>query len=131
MTTDDRGIVTRLLQEGAAGQADSLARLLPLVYRELRVLAASRLRGERRNHTLQPTALVHEAYMRLVDQQVPWQNRAHFFAVAAQAMRRVVIDYAVPSKSPGLGEPCPRIGFMLSTLLRSRFSETFPHPGAL
>jgi RNA polymerase sigma factor (TIGR02999 family) len=94
MDSDDRHTVTRLLQEGAGGQADSLARLLPLVYRELRALAASRLRGERPNHTLQPTALVHEAYMRLVDQQAPWQNRAHFFAVAAQAMRRVIIDYA-------------------------------------
>jgi RNA polymerase sigma factor (TIGR02999 family) len=87
-------MVTRLLREGAAGQAESLERLLPLVYRELRVVAANRLRGERRNHTLQPTALVHEAYMKLVDQKVAWQNRAHFFGVAAQAMRRIVIDYA-------------------------------------
>lgn len=93
MTDDDRGLVTRLLQ-GSANQAENLEQLLPLVYRELRAIAANRLRGERQNHTLQPTALVHEAYMRLVDQQMPWQNRAHFFAVAAQAMRRIVIDYA-------------------------------------
>lgn len=94
MITDDRGLVTRLLHDAAAGQADSLERLLPLVYNELRALAASRLRRERSHHTLQPTALVHEAYLRLIDQQTPWQNRPHFFAIAAQAMRRVVIDYA-------------------------------------
>jgi len=86
--------VTRLLHEGAQGKAESLERLLPVVYRELHALATARLRGERRHHTLQPTALVNEAYMRLVDQQTPWQNRAHFFGVAAQAMRRIVIDYA-------------------------------------
>jgi RNA polymerase sigma factor (TIGR02999 family) len=94
MNADDRGLVTRLLHEAAGGQADSLERLLPLVYQELRALAASRLRRERSHHTLQPTALVHEAYLRLIDQQAPFQNRSHFFAIAAQAMRRVVIDYA-------------------------------------
>jgi RNA polymerase sigma factor (TIGR02999 family) len=94
MSTDTRRTVTRLLNEGANGQADSLERLLPVVYRELHALASGRLRGERRNHTLQPTALVNEVYLRLVEQETPWQNRAHFFGVAAQAMRRIVIDYA-------------------------------------
>ncbi len=69
--------------------------LLPLVYAELRRLAAGYLRRERAGHTLQPTALVHEAYLRMVDQtQVRWQNRAHFFGVAAQMMRRILVDHA-------------------------------------
>jgi RNA polymerase sigma-70 factor (ECF subfamily) len=69
--------------------------LLPLIYDELRSLASKYLRRERPGHTLQPTALVHEAYMRLVDQtQVRWQNRAHFFGVAAQMMRRILVDHA-------------------------------------
>jgi RNA polymerase sigma-70 factor, ECF subfamily len=72
-----------------------MTRLMPIVYRELRRLAAHYMRQERAEHTLQPTALVHEAYLRLVGQtDRNWQNRAHFFAVAAQAMRTVLIDYA-------------------------------------
>jgi RNA polymerase sigma factor (TIGR02999 family) len=81
----------------AWGQGDAQARdaLLPLVYRELREQAARYLRRERRDHTLQPTALVHEAYLRLIDQQhVSWQNRAHFFGLAAQMMRRILVDHA-------------------------------------
>lgn len=71
------------------------AQLLPLVYQELKQLAQQALRGERRNHTLQATALVHEAFLRLVGpNQVPWQNRAHFFGAAAQAMRRILVDHA-------------------------------------
>ncbi len=70
-------------------------RLMPLVYEELRVLAASQLRRERGDHTLGATALVHEAFFRLVDQRsVDWQGRAHFFGVAAQAMRRILVDHA-------------------------------------
>jgi RNA polymerase sigma factor (TIGR02999 family) len=69
--------------------------LLPLVYRELKRRAAAYLRYERRSHTLQPTALVHEAYLRLIGQQrVAWQNRAHFFGIAAQMMRRILVDHA-------------------------------------
>lgn len=109
MSTDDRGSVTRLLQEAADGQADSMEQLLPLVYSELRALAASRMRAERNNHTLQPTALVHEAYLRLIDQRTPWQNRAHFFAVAAQAMRRIVIDYARAARSAKRGSAAARV----------------------
>jgi RNA polymerase sigma-70 factor, ECF subfamily len=81
----------------AWGRGDLQARddLLPLVYRELRRRAAGYLRDERRDHTLQPTALVHEAYLRLVGQQrVAWQNRAHFFGIAAQMMRRILVDHA-------------------------------------
>jgi RNA polymerase sigma factor (TIGR02999 family) len=81
----------------AWGQGDAQARddLLPLVYAELRAQAARCMRRERREHTLQPTALVHEAYVRLVDQaRVSWQNRAHFFGLAAEMMRRILVDHA-------------------------------------
>jgi RNA polymerase sigma-70 factor, ECF subfamily len=87
--------VTRLLAEWAKGDQQALDDLTPLVYRELRQLAASCLRKERQDHTLQPTALVHEAYLRLVDQASPsWQNRSHFFGVAARLMRQILVDYA-------------------------------------
>ncbi len=87
--------VTALLQEWREGDRKALDRLLPLVYGELRRLAASYLRQERPDHTLQPTALVHEAYLRLTRQRdVVWQNRAHFFGIAAQMMRRILVDHA-------------------------------------
>jgi RNA polymerase sigma factor (TIGR02999 family) len=87
--------VTALLREWAAGDRAALERLMPIVYGELRRLAASQLRAERREHTLQPTALVNEAYLRLVGQRsVSWANRAHFFAIAAEMMRRVLVDHA-------------------------------------
>src|SRR5947207_7000420 len=87
--------VTQLLQQWSDGQAEALDRLLPQIYAELRRLASSYLRRERRDHTLQPTALVHEAFLKLVDQRsVRWQNRAHFFGIAAQAMRRILVDHA-------------------------------------
>ena len=91
----DADNITQLLVELRAGNADAMARLLPIVYRELRRLAAHYMRQERPGHTLQPTALVHEAYLRLVGQaDRNWQNRAHFFAVAAQTMRTVLVDHA-------------------------------------
>jgi len=87
--------VTELLQQWSDGRREALDQLLPRLYAELRRLAASYLRRERPNHTLQPTALVHEAFVKLVDQRaVRWQNRAHFFGIAAQVMRRVLVDYA-------------------------------------
>jgi RNA polymerase sigma factor (TIGR02999 family) len=87
--------VTALLADWSRGDRDALTRLVPLVYAELRAIAARQLAKERIGHTLQPTALVHEAYVRLVDQRrVDWQNRAHFFAVAAQIMRRILVDSA-------------------------------------
>jgi RNA polymerase sigma factor (TIGR02999 family) len=87
--------VTALLADWSRGDRGALAQLLPLVYEELRAIAARQLVRERVGHTLQPTALVHEAYLRLVDQrQVDWQNRAHFFGVAAQIMRRILVDHA-------------------------------------
>jgi RNA polymerase sigma factor (TIGR02999 family) len=87
--------VTLMLIKWSNGEGEALNQLIPLVYKELRQLASRALRRERRGHTLQPTALVHEAYLRLITQRdVNWQNRAHFFAMAAQAMRRIVVDYA-------------------------------------
>ena len=90
-----RADVTRLLAETAAGHEEAAARLFPIVYDELRRLAASALRRERADHTLQPTALVHEAFLRLVDvPDAQWHDRGHFVAVAARAMRRVLVDHA-------------------------------------
>jgi RNA polymerase sigma factor (TIGR02999 family) len=86
--------LTALLRAWGQGDAAAGERLLPLVYDELRRLAASYLRKERPDHTLRPTALVHEAYLRLVGQQGGWQNRQQFFGVAAQMMRRVLVDHA-------------------------------------
>jgi RNA polymerase sigma factor (TIGR02999 family) len=88
--------VTRLLDAAAAGQPYAAAELLPLVYAELRRLAAARLAGERPDHTLNATALVHEAYLRLVGGQRPrdWDGRGHFFAAAAEAMRRILVEQA-------------------------------------
>jgi len=87
--------VTRLLADAAAGQQYAARELLPLVYRSLRDLAEQQLRGERRDHTLQATALVHEAYVRMVGRQDrSWDSRAHFFAAAAEAMRRILIEHA-------------------------------------
>jgi len=87
--------VTKLLQQWADGDRKALDHLMPLVYNELRRLANYYLQQERPDHTLQPTALVHEAYMKLVDQRSSrWQNRAQFYGVAAQIMRRILVDHA-------------------------------------
>ena len=87
--------VTTLLGDWCAGNSQALNQLVPLIYAELRRIATRQLRNERAGHTLQPTALVHEMYLRLIDQrQVNWQNRAHFFGVAAQVMRRILVDHA-------------------------------------
>jgi len=87
--------VTLLLAKWGEGNPQALDELTPLVYKELRQLASSYLRKERQGHTLQPTALVHEAYLRLVDQSKPsWQNRSHFFGVAARLMRQILVDHA-------------------------------------
>ena len=87
--------VTRLLTEWAKRDSHALDELTPLVYKELRQLAESYLRKERKGHTLQPTALVHEAYLRLVDQKNPsWQDRSHFYGVAARLMRQILVDHA-------------------------------------
>ncbi|MBZ5583947.1 MAG: sigma-70 family RNA polymerase sigma factor [Acidobacteriia bacterium] len=86
--------ITMLLAEMGEGKSEALPKLIPLVYQELKRLAARFLRDEREGHTLQPTALVNEAYLRLAGQTAGWQNRAHFMAVAGQVMRRILVDYA-------------------------------------
>lgn len=86
--------VTKLLAEWSKGDRAALETLMPLVYGELRRVAGNYLKQEKQGHTLSPTALVHEAYLRLVTQKLPWQNRAHFFSVAAQMMRRILVDHA-------------------------------------
>ena len=89
------GDVTALLGEWSRGNRGALNQLLPLVFAELRRIAARQFRRERGDHTLQPTALVNEVYLRLVDQRhVDWRNRAHFFGVAARVMRRILVDHA-------------------------------------
>jgi RNA polymerase sigma-70 factor (ECF subfamily) len=96
--------ITLMLKQLNEGNQDVVAELVPLLYDELRRLAAAYLRRERSDHTLQPTALVHEAYLRLVDQkEVHWQNRSHFFGIAAQQMRRILLDYARSHKAAKRG----------------------------
>jgi RNA polymerase sigma-70 factor, ECF subfamily len=98
--------ITALLVQLSAGNREVEARLIPQVYGELRRLAAHYMRSERGNHTLQPTALVNEAYTRLVQQpQVPWQSRAHFFATASQLMRHILVDHARARQAGKRGGP--------------------------
>ena len=105
--------VTRLLAEWRNGAERAEAELMPLVYGELRQLAAAYLRGEQKGHTLQPTALVHEAYLRLVEQSKPdWQSRSHFYGVAARVMRQVLVDHARRKKAKkraGQGVPLEEV----------------------
>lgn len=109
-TPDDRTEVTVLLQRWSAGEEGVLDRLIPLVYDHLRAVAHRRLRSEATGHTLQTTDLVHEAYARIVDADVSFQNRAHFYALAARAMRRVLVDSARARRAAKRGggvEPVP------------------------
>ncbi len=95
MDTSRQGDVTGLLVAWKNGSSEALDELVPIVYSELRKLARQQLRGERPDHSLQPTTLTHEAFLRLFGtRQVGWQNRAHFFAVASQLMRRILVDHA-------------------------------------
>jgi RNA polymerase sigma factor (TIGR02999 family) len=97
------GQITVLLNQLGAGDKEAGDRLFPLVYQELKKMAARYMRAERADHTLQPTALVHEAYLKLVDQSIEWHNRKHFFAVAAQVMRRILVDFARQASSEKRG----------------------------
>jgi RNA polymerase sigma factor (TIGR02999 family) len=94
MPEDTTSAVTRLLEQARRGEPGATEELLPLVYDELRRLARSRMRRERPGHTLQPTALVHEVYLRLMGAEGGWEGRGHFFAAAAEAMRRILIERA-------------------------------------
>jgi RNA polymerase sigma-70 factor, ECF subfamily len=106
------GEVTELLIKLRKGDRKAETKLIPLVYRELRKLAAHYLKGERHGHTLQATALVHEAYLRLTQlQTIDWQSRSHFFAIAAQVMRRVLIDHARAHQAAKRGGPRESVSF--------------------
>ena len=96
----DRHDITVLLQKVKVGDAHAASDLMPLIYQELHAVAARHMQRERPNHTLQPTVLVHEAFLQLAQEDVvDWQNRAHFFAIASRAMRRVLIDHARAAKA--------------------------------
>lgn len=96
--------ITHLLEAYAGGDQEALNELMPLIYNELRRIAHGRLRGERADHTLNTTALVHEAYLKLADvHRMNWQNRSHFFAIASQAMRNVLVNYARQRKAQKRG----------------------------
>lgn len=102
--------VTRLLIASSSGDRAGMDQLMPLVYDELRRLAQSYLRSERPGHTLQGTALVHEAYLRLIDQKnVQWKNRAHFFGIASQMIRRILVDHARGRNAGKRGSGAPRL----------------------
>ena len=110
MASDDD--VTQLLRAWAGGSEEALDQLTPLVYRELRRLAASYLRHESPGHTLQPTALVHEAYLRLVNQSCPdWQGRSQFFGIAARIMRQILVDHARNHHASKRGGGLQRVSF--------------------
>ena len=104
--------ITRMLIDWSKGDPEAPARLMPLVYEELRQLARQYIQQERPDHTLQATGLVHEAYLRLVDQKTTtWQNRAHFLGVAAQIMRRILVDYARAHRAEKRGGTWDKLAF--------------------
>jgi RNA polymerase sigma-70 factor (ECF subfamily) len=105
----DGGEVTQLLKAMNDGDRAAADRLLPLVYAELHRLATSYMRRERQDHTLQPTALINEAYMRLAKEDLDWQNREHFIGIAAHVMRRVLVDYARSHKAQIRGGELKRV----------------------
>ncbi len=107
--SEDRELVTRLLQQWSSGDKEALDELMPLVYQQLRKLASRCLRDERPDHTLRATALVNEAYLRLVDAKVEWQDRVHFFAIAARLLRRILVDHAKAHRSQKRGGGADKI----------------------
>jgi RNA polymerase sigma factor (TIGR02999 family) len=116
--------VTQLLTEWSRGETAALAELTPLVYEELRRLAHHQMGGQRADHTLQTTALVNEAYLRLADQTNPsWQNRAHFFAVAARAMRQILVSYARSQRSQKRGGGALKMGLDEAALVSPEQSQ--------
>ncbi len=116
--------VTRLLLDWRGGDEEAASKLIPIVYKELRRLASHYLARERPGHTLQPTALVHEAYLRLVEQKGGnWQDRAHFFAVAAQTMRHLLVDHARAKKAAKHGGGMQRVELENVTLFAAEAEE--------
>ena len=125
--------VTRVLEAIESGNAGAANELLPLVYDQLRREAQRRMAGERPDHTLQATALVHEAYLRLVgDRRIPWQNRAHFYAAAAEAMRRILLDHAKARGRDKRGGGRKRVPLSVADVAESwNFEETLSLDEAL
>src|SRR5579871_4810281 len=105
----ERQLVTQLLQQWGSGNKAALDELMPIVYEQLRKLASKCLRAERPDHTLRATALVNEAYLRLVDADVAWEDRVHFFAVSARLLRRILIDHAKAHKRQKRGGGAEKI----------------------
>jgi RNA polymerase sigma-70 factor (ECF subfamily) len=121
--TEDRQLVTKLLQEWSNGNKGALDELMPLVYDQLRRLASRCLRDECPDHTLRATALVNEAYLRLVDADVAWQDRAHFFAIAARLLRRVLVDHAKSHNRQRRGGGAEKITFDEAVLVGPEVSS--------
>ena len=113
----DRLLVTQLLQQWSNGNKQALDELMPVVYDQLRKLASNCLRAERPDHTLRATALVHEAYVRLVDSDVAWQDRVHFFAVSARMLRRILVDHARAHRRQKRGGGAETISFDESLMI--------------
>jgi RNA polymerase sigma factor (TIGR02999 family) len=126
MKTTSSSEVTQLLRAWADGEQEALNKLIPLVYQELHRLAARYMRKESPNHTLQTSALVNEAYLRLVDQKkVRWQNRAHFFGVAAQLMRRILVDHARTRASLKRGAGMPKLSLNETAIITNDRAAEF------
>jgi len=120
------GDVTNLLIQLKNGNRDAQSRLIPLVYAELRRVAARYMRGEQPGHTLQATALVHEAYLRLAGQkEIGWQNRAHFFGVAANIMRRILVDHARAKQAKKRGGSDQKVSFDEAVLVQPEPPQQF------
>ena len=118
MSTDSR--LTQTLQKAAGGSHEAVADLMPLVYSELRAIAGKQLQRERQNHTLQATALANEAYLRLVDQkEVDWKGRAHFLAVAAEVIRRILVDHARKKGAAKRGGGAAQVTLTLGEVLQA------------
>ncbi len=117
--------VTQMLLRWSEGDQDAFDQLLPLVYDQLKKLAHARLRGERLDHTLNTTGLVHEAYLKLVDiNQVQWKDRAHFLAMASRAMRRILVDYALRRKAHKRGGGAEKVDLEEEQLIPDAYAET-------
>ena len=118
---ENKDDITQLLAEFTGGNKEAVNSLMPLVYGELHKVAQMHLLKERKDHTLNATALVHEVYFKLVDQtRVNWQNRAHFFAIASQAMRRILINYAYQHKAQKRGGENVVVTFVEENVMRQK-----------
>ena len=117
--------VTRILQKWSGGDEEAFRRLLEFVYDQLKVLAHARLRDERRDHTLNTSALVHEAYLKMVDiNRVQWNDRVHFLAMASRVMRRILVDYALMRKAAKRGGGRQRVDVEEAFLLQEDYAGT-------